>query len=349
MYAIGICFILGGLDYIFNNKFGIGDRFCEGIKAMGPLALGMIGIYSLAPIMGEAISKVVVPISSAFKIDPSIIPASILAVDMGGWQIANLITSNKEMALFSGIILASSLGATISFSIPLALGMIVSEDYEEFSKGTMAGFISIPIGAFAGGLAMGMSLWHLLWNILPIVIFSILLSIGLIKFPKILVNLFTVFGRFVVILGMVGLVLVGVEVLIGVKVLKSLTPFAESMHVVGKIAFVLAGAYPMLAIINKIFEKSFIKLGEKVGINSYSISGLIGNLASNLLIFGTYKEMDSKGKVMCAAIAVSGSFVFGGQLGFVSGVAQQMVLPFIISKFIGGAFSLLLSYNLFNE
>lgn len=343
MYIIGICFILGGLDYMIGNKFALGDKFCEGIKSMGVLALGMIGIYSLAPIIGEGISKIIIPLSSVLKIDPSIIPTSFLAVDMGGWQIANLVALNKEMALFSGIILASNLGATVSFSIPLALGMIHKKDYEEFSKGTMIGFISIPIGALAGGLSMGINISYLTWNMLPIAIFSILLSIGLIKTPGLLVNAFNIFGKVMIILGMIGLVLVGGEVLLNIKILNNVAPFTESIYVVGKIAFVLGGAYPMLAIINKLFKNTFDKIGEKIGINSYSISGLIGNLASNLLIFGTFNDMDKRGKVMCAAFAVSGSFVFGGQLGFVSGVSSEMVPPFIISKFVGGIFSLFLS------
>ncbi|MEW9096869.1 MAG: ethanolamine utilization protein EutH [Clostridiaceae bacterium] len=346
MYIIGICFILGGLDYILGNKFKIGDKFCEGIKSMGALAMGMIGIYSLAPVLGNMISKGVIPISNRLRIDPSIIPASILAVDMGGWQISNLMASNEKMALFSGIILASSLGATMSFSIPLALGMISKEDYEEFSKGTMIGFISIPIGALASGIYMGIDFSNLLWNMLPIVLFSIALSIGLIKIPNVLVKVFNFFGRAIVILSIIGLILVGGEVLLDIKIVHGLAPLNESAYVVGKIAFVLGGAYPMLEIINKLFKKSFDRIGKKIGINNYSISGLLGNLANNLLIFGTFKEMDSKGKTMCAAFAVSGAFVLGGQLGFVSGVAPDMVIAFIISKFVGGVFSLVFSYYL---
>lgn len=38
----------------------------------------------------------------------------------------------KEMGAFSGIIIASSLGATISFSIPVVLGMFFKEDEKVF-------------------------------------------------------------------------------------------------------------------------------------------------------------------------------------------------------------------------
>ena len=37
-----------------------------------------------------------------------------------------------------------------------------------------------------------------------------------------------------------------------------------------------------------------------------SLASILGNLASNLLIFASYKEMNPKGKVICTAFGVSG-------------------------------------------
>ena len=38
--------VLGGLDRILGNRFGLGEKFEEGILAMGSLALAMIGVIS---------------------------------------------------------------------------------------------------------------------------------------------------------------------------------------------------------------------------------------------------------------------------------------------------------------
>ena len=145
-------------------------------------------------------------------------------------------------------------------------------------------------------------------------------------------KVFNVFGKLIMGLSVVGLLLQGIDAIFGVKLVSGLAPLSESTVIVGKIAFVLGGAYPMLALINRIFKNSFEKIGEKFGINSVSVAGILGNLASNLLIFGTYKEMNPKGKVICTAFGVSGAFVFGGQFGFVSGIAPEMLGAFIISK-----------------
>ena len=43
--------VLGALDRIFGNKFGLGQEFENGILAMGSLALAMVGIIALAPVL----------------------------------------------------------------------------------------------------------------------------------------------------------------------------------------------------------------------------------------------------------------------------------------------------------
>ena len=59
--------------------------------------------------------------------------------------------------------------------------------------------------------------------------------------------------------------------------------------------------------------------------------------------------MDPKGKVICTAFAVSGAFVFGGQFGFVSGIAPEMLGAFIISKIIAGIISIILALWLYER
>lgn len=152
MYLIGVFFIIGGIDYILGSPLKLGGKFKEGIKTMGALGLGMIGIYSLAPLISKFLSTAIIPLCKVLHLDPSIFPSAFLAVDMGGYQIATKLALTKEMGLFSGVIAASTLGTAISFTIPVALGMISKEDEKYFSKGAMVGIITIPIGCFAAGL-----------------------------------------------------------------------------------------------------------------------------------------------------------------------------------------------------
>lgn len=349
LYLIGSFFVIGAIDYITGNHLKLGEKFEEGIKTMGALGLGMIGILSLAPIFTKFLSAEIIPLFTIFHLDPSIVPAAFLAIDMGGYQMANELALTNEMGAFSGIIIASTLGATISFTIPVALGMLSKEDEKYFSKGVLVGIITIPIGCLAAGLWQKINISILIWNLVPIFVFSIILGAGLLKAPRVFIKVFNVFGKLILSLSTVGLILQGINVIFGVMLVSGLAPLSESTVIVGKIAFVLGGAYPMLAFINRIFKNLFKEIGEKFGINSVSVAGILGSLASNLLIFGTFKEMNPKGKVVCTAFGVSGAFVFGGQFGFVSGVAPEMLGAFIISKLTAGIISIVLASWLYDR
>ncbi|MEG0472955.1 MAG: ethanolamine utilization protein EutH, partial [Solibacillus sp.] len=61
------------------------------------------------------------------------------------------------------------------------------------------------------------------------------------------------------------------------------------------------------------------------------------------------KDMNSKGKVVATAFGISGAFVFGGQFGFVSGVAPDMLGAFIIAKLTAGILSIVLAIWLFDR
>lgn len=336
LLLISVFFLMGGIDYLMGNRFKLGRKFVEGIKTMGVLGFGMIGIYSLAPVISKVLARILIPFANFLGLDPSIFAGSILAVDMGGFQICKALAATHKMGLFSGVILGSSLGTVISFTIPVALGMIEKKDMEYFSKGMMTGIIIIPVQCLIGGIIERVNVILLTANIFPIVILSAVLCAGLIKVPDLMIKIFSVLGKFIMIISTAGLLLQGYATITGVKIVSGLAPFPETMTVVGRIGFVLAGAYPMLEVIKMLFKKSFEKAGHLIGINTVTVCALIGNLATNIVLFGELKNMNEKGKVIACACAVSCAFVFGGQMGFVSSVAPNLITAYVVSKLAGG-------------
>ena len=89
---------LGGLDRIFGNRFGLGEKFEEGILAMGSLALAMIGIISLAPVLATVLKPIVLPLFGLLGADPAMCAGTILANDMGGGSLALELTDNYQAA-----------------------------------------------------------------------------------------------------------------------------------------------------------------------------------------------------------------------------------------------------------
>ena len=96
--------VLGALDRIFGNRFGLGKEFEEGILAMGSLALAMVGIVSLAPVLAQVLRPVVVPVFSFLGADPAMFAGTILASDMGGGALAAAMAEDTQAALLGGMI-----------------------------------------------------------------------------------------------------------------------------------------------------------------------------------------------------------------------------------------------------
>jgi len=336
VYIMVFFMVLGGIDRIIGNKFGLGEKFEEGIIAMGSLALAMIGIICLAPVLADLLRPVVVPLYSMLGADPAMFAGTILANDMGGAPLAKELALTPEAGQFGGLIVGAMLGPTIVFTIPVGLGIIQREDQKYLATGVLAGVITIPIGAFVGGLVAGFSVMMVLLNLIPIVIFAILIALGLYFIPDGMVKGFQVFGKIVVIVITIGLAAAIVEKLTGIVVIPGMNPIDDGFLTVGAIAIVLAGAFPLVHVITKIFQKPLMKMGHLLGMNDIAAAGMVATLANNIPMFGMMKDMDSRGKVINVAFAVSAAFVFGDHLGFTAGFDSTMIFPMIVGKLIAG-------------
>ncbi|WP_461243863.1 ethanolamine utilization protein EutH [Secundilactobacillus muriivasis] len=336
MYVMVLFMILGAVDKMLGNKFGLGEKFEEGINSMGALALSMVGIIILAPILAKILSPVVVPVYTALGADPSMFATSLIALDMGGFQLAQQMAVDPQAGMFAAVILGSMMGPTIVFSIPVALGIIDKKDHRFLATGVLSGMITIPIGCFVGGLLMGMPLMMILKNLVPIILFAALIALGLWFKPEGMIKGFSIFGQLIVIIGTLGLAIGAIQSMVGVKVIPGMGNVREGIQVVGGIAMTLAGAFTLVYVITKVFRKPLMGLGKALGMNETAAAGLVATLANNIPMFEMMKDMDDRGKIINVAFAVSAAFVFGDHLGFTAGVAKEMIFPMIVSKLVAG-------------
>ena len=153
--VMAIFAVLGAADRILGNHLGLGLEFENGILAMGSLALAMVGIVSLAPVLASWLRPVVVPLYRFLGADPAMFAGTILACDMGGGSLAQEMTEDPRAALLGGVITGSMLGATVVFTIPVAMGILRPEDRPAMAKGILCGVVTIPVGVLVGGLAAG--------------------------------------------------------------------------------------------------------------------------------------------------------------------------------------------------
>ncbi len=334
--AMAIFAVLGALDRILGNRYGLGQEFENGILAMGSLAMAMVGIVCLAPVLAALLKPVVVPVYRFLGADPAMFAGTILACDMGGGPLAAEMTADPDAALLGGVITGSMLGATIVFTIPVAMGILEEKDRPAMAKGILCGIVTIPLGVLAGGIAAGFSLGMVLRNLIPIILIAALIALGLWKAEQAMVQGFTVFGKIVVAVVTVGLVAAIVEALTEFVVIPGMAPISDGFETVGAIAIVLAGAFPLVYVATKLLRKPLTKIGKKLGINDAAAAGLIASLANSIATFGLVKEMNQRGKVVNIAFAVSAAFVFGDHLGFAAGFAPEVLSAMIVGKLVGG-------------
>ncbi|WP_100400632.1 ethanolamine utilization protein EutH [Bacillus sp. FJAT-44742] len=341
-----IFMIIGAADKIGGNRFGYGEQFERGFMAMGPLAIAMIGIISLAPVLAELLRPVVVPFFSWMGADPAMFATAFLALDMGGYPLALELAESRDAALFAGILLGTMLGPTLTFTIPVALGLIEKEDRPYLAKGVLAGLTTIPLGLLAGGAAAGFSMEMMLRSIVPIVIFSGGIALGLWLQPRVMVTLFMMFGQGVTALMVGATAVIIFQTLTGWTLVSGMAPISEGIQIVGMIAIMLAGAFPLVHFLKKAFGKALSPLGNKVHMNEISVVGWLSSLAHAIPMFGMARDMNPRGKVMNFAFAVSGAFILGGHLAFTASVEEEMITAMMIGKITGGITAMIAAFVL---
>ena len=328
--------VLGALDRIFGNRLGLGKEFEDGILAMGSLAIAMVGIITLAPVLANLLRPLVVPVYGFLGADPAMFAGTILACDMGGGALAQAMSETPEAALLGGVLCGSMLGATIVFTIPVALGILEPDDRPVLAKGILAGVVTIPFGVLAGGLTAGFPVLMILRNLVPIILIAAIIALGLWKAERAMIRGFSLFGKGIIAVITAGLAAAIVESLTGFVIIPGMAPIEEGFSTVGAIAIVLAGAFPLVYAITRLFRKPLLSLGKLLGVNDTAAAGLVASLANSIATFGMVKKMDYRGKVVNIAFAVSAAFVFGDHLGFTAGFAPEMLPSMIVGKLVGG-------------
>ena len=352
LWILMMCMVLGGIDRAIGNKFGLGEQFEEGFNALGPLALAMVGIISLSPVLATLLGPIINPVYALVGADPAMFAGTLLACDMGGWPLAQQMTENPQAAQLSGLVLGSMMGATIVFTIPVSLGIIEKDDRGFLAKGILAGICTIPVGVLVSGLIAGFPLGMVLINLIPIVTAALLIAFGLWRFPNAMTTGFEWFGKILLAIITVGLMIAVLEQVLSIKIMPEgweLKPVTEGLETVGLIAIVLLGAFPAVFLIIKLAGKPLGKVGKLIGINDTAAGGMIATLANNIPMFQVMKDMDNRGKVVNSAFAVSAAFAFGDHLGFVAGAESSMIAAVIAGKLVAGIAAVALALLLFGR
>lgn len=328
--------MLGALDRICGNKIGLGKEFERGFHILGPMALSMIGMITLAPLIADLLAPCFDGFYRLLGVDPSVIPAAVFANDMGGDSLARQIMKDEKIGMLHALVTSSMLGCTISFTIPYALGVVEKEKHKALFLGILCGIVTIPVGCLAAGVVLKISLPALLFNLLPLLVISAILAAGLLLIPKVMVKLFSILAVCMRIMITAGLALGVFQELTGLLLISQMASIWEGADICFRAAMTLAGAFPFMFVVSKLLKKPIALLGKALKINDTAAAGFVSTIVSNAPTLEMLNRMDPKGAVLNAAFLVSAAFILGSHLAYTTSIDAAYVLPMMVAKAVAG-------------
>lgn len=337
--VIAVFSLLGAADRIIGNKFGIGKEFEKGFYMLGDLTFAMLGMLIIAPVISEGLKGVL----SYLPVEPSLVMSTIFSSDNGGAFLAKDVALDPKLGYFNGLVVASMLGNTVSFTIPFALSAVDKQHHRPVLLGMLCGIVTIPVGCAVGGLICGISLVSLAWNLLPLLIFSAVIAFGLALFPDACVKVFGFIGTLIKIIITFGIAVGVVRLLTGFEIIPGTTPLLESAGIIFNAAVVMTGAFPIIYILSKVLAKPLAFMGKRMKVNETSVTGLVGTLATSITTFDMVKDMDTKGIIINSAFAISAAFVFTDHMAFAMSFNGEYLGAVIAGKLISGICAVLVA------
>lgn len=375
IYIIMVCALAGAFAALKDDQSGLGKEFVEGLYSIGPIFLPVAGIMASVPYLSLFIKSVFGPIFSAIGADPAIAATTIIAIDMGGYQLAQSLAGTHE-AWVIAIVIGFLSGPTIVFSIPVGLAMLRKADHKYMALGVMSGLLSIPIGALLSCAAVtyfdpliretvatagdptrhiDLSYTQVAANLLPLTVFCIALAAGLRLMPDLMIKAFLWFGRLMY--GAITLVVVFsiIQYFTGIPgkllggwgfapIIADAEDQFRALEIAGYIAIMLAGAFPMVYLIKRHLAAPMELLGHRMGLESTGAAGILAAAANILALFRLVGDMRAKDKVLCIAFSVCAAFAFGDHLAFSANFQPSLIPIILLGKLGGGCIGFLLAH-----
>ncbi|MCI8538745.1 MAG: ethanolamine utilization protein EutH [Oscillospiraceae bacterium] len=372
-YIIMACCVVGGVSYIINDQSELGQSFNEGLHAMANLFIPICGLMASVPFLTVFIPRYIGPIFNLVGADPVLAAAFIMAPDCGSFALATEIGQTPDLfplIIATGFMCAS----TISFNVPIGLSMLEKEDHKYLALGTMSGFLSVPFGVLITSLIVAfthpairttfttagdpdhvtmLTIGMIIKNLIPLIVICLLLALGLKLFPNGMVRGFKVFGK--IMTGALTAVVVAciVQHYTGLftnilhigwgfnPILADEEDTFRAIELLGTIAMMLTGAFPMVTLIRKYLSKPLEKLGRLAGLETSGSIGLVACLPNGLALFPFIKDMRPQDKVTCLAFLVCGGYCIGDFLAFNVNFQPNLLIPVFVGQVCGGVIGIL--------
>lgn len=374
LYIILLCCLIGAVSSIIKEESGLGKAFEEGMQTVGTLFMPVVGLMVSVPYLTIFVEKIFGRIFHLIGADPAIGATTFIDSDIGGYLLAHQIAQSPEnwiMALVVGIMAAP----IISFNIPVGLSMLEKQDHRYLALGAMSGIIAIPFGVLSTCMILyftkapirttfavtGPATYHLAFtihgifiNLAPLTIFCTLLAIGLRYIPDKMIKGFMFYGK--VLMSTLKLIVAFsiIEYYSGIftkifgswgfspVMADSKEPF-RAVELLGVYGMMLAGAFPMVYLIQKYLRKPLLVMGNAIGLSPIGSTGLLAASANVIAMFKMVKDMPATDKVICIAYSVCGGYVIGDWVAYITNFQPTLLVSIIVGQLTGGFLGILIA------
>jgi len=336
--------VLGGLDLLIGNRFGLGKEFERGFEMLGPLALTMLGLMTLAPFLARVMQPGLGWLAEILPFDPSLYTSFLFANDNGGAVLADRVALDPALGVFNGNVVASMMGCTVSFTVPYALSNLPKSLHRKVLLGLLCGIVTVPVGCFAGGLTAGVPLGALAMNLIPVFAVSGLIALGLFLIPQVCVKIFGVIG--VLIKGLIafGLALGVLDAFTGLQPLPGIAPLSQNAPIILSAAALMSGAFPLIFVLQRLLRRPLAAVARKTELDEESVAGFLTTLATSVATFGKMEKMNDTGVIINSAFAVSAAFLLTDHLAFTLATRPEILPAVLTGKLVAGLLSLAVAF-----
>lgn len=376
IYLIMIGAVVGAFASVVKPQSGLGKEFVNGIHSIGPVFLAQAGIMISIPYLSKLISIILGPFFAAMGSDVSIAALSIIAVDMGGYQLADALTANRDMWI-AAMIVGYTSGATIVYLIPVGLMMLERKDHKYLALGAMAGLISIPFAVLAALMMItafnlpvreivstSSEATHLLTIdflgalklLAPLFVFCFLLAAGLRYRANMMVSGFLIFGKAMDAFIKMVLAFAIVEHFTGVfsktigwgfdPMFADQKELFRAIEIAGYIGIMLAGTFPICYLFNKYCRRPMEVLGRQLGLSAPGAAAFVMVLANIIAVYHMFKNMNARDKVICVAMGVCAQATIGDHLAFTANFQPSLIMPILLAKLFGGLLAVFIAVKI---
>ncbi|WP_413705495.1 ethanolamine utilization protein EutH [Pseudomonas sp. Pseusp16] len=367
IYLIMIGAMVGAFASVLKPQSGLGKEFVNGIHSIGPVFLAQAGIMISIPFLSKFIEMALGPYFSLMGSDVSIAALSIIAVDMGGYQLADAIAANRDVWI-TAMIVGYTSGATIVYLIPVGLMMLEHKDHKYLALGAMAGLISIPFAVLTAMLMItsfnipvreivstsSPALHYLTLDFVaclkllaPLFVFCFVLAAGLRYQANLMVTGFLVFGKAMDAFIKIILALAIVEHFTGFfmkhfgfwgfdPMFADQKELFRAIEIAGYIGIMLAGTFPICYLFQKYCRKPMTILGRHFGLSPSGAAAFVMVFANIIAVYHVFKNLNARDKVLCVALGVCAQATIGDHLAFTANFQPSLIMPVLLAKLFGG-------------